>query len=350
MGERFRLVNDIETVPSKGLLACVGFADSANFAMCIPLIVPKDGGRVFESYWSKEQEYVLVSLMRRVLHHKNILVEGQNYLYDMQWLIRDLACRPHFDFDTMLAHHLLFPGTPKGLDYLSSLYCEYHWYWKDDGKEWDIKEEPQKLWAYNGLDCLRQYECGTILRDLIPKMGQELQWRETLERNALALRMMLRGVRIDKARRARLAFDLAIASSQLEEWFGRMVPQSWIDTTSNKGWWRSNKQQRQLFSDILGLRLPTHRKTGRETLGAEGMAILAQRHPEFKRLFNALEDYRSLEVFHNTFVKAPLDTDDRMRCMFNVAGPETFRWSSSENAFGSGTNLQNIPVGTEDDE
>jgi len=34
-----------------------------------------------------------------------------------------------------------------------------------------------------------------------------------------------------------------------------------------------------------------------------------------------------------------------MRCSFNIAGTETFRFSSSENAFGTGTNLQNIPSG-----
>jgi DNA polymerase I-like protein with 3'-5' exonuclease and polymerase domains len=248
----------------------------------------------------------------------------------------------------MLAHHLLFPGTPKGLDYLSSLYCNYHWYWKDDGKEWDVREEPEKLWNYNGLDCLRQYECGTVLRDLIPRMCQERQWVETLERNALALRMMRRGVLINQAHRGKLAYDLAIASSQFEAWFLRIVPQEWLTTNSDKHWYRSNLQQRQLFSEVLGLRLPLHRKTGRQTLGAEGMATLAQRHPEYRRLFTALEDYRSLEVFHNTFIKAPLDPDGRMRCMFNVAGTETFRWSSSENAFGRGTNLQNIPSGTED--
>lgn len=316
--------------------------------MTIPFLIPKDGGKAFDDYWTREEEFTLVKLIRKVLSHPNVWVEGQNYLYDSQWFIAFMACVPNLSFDTMLAHHLLFPGTPKGLDYLSSLYCTYHWYWKDDGKEWDLKEEPERMWQYNAMDCLRQYECGTVLRDLIPKMQQEKQWIETLERNALALRMMRRGVLINQSHRGKLAYDLAIASSQFEEWFLRMVPQDWIDTKSDKRWFRSNMQQRQLFSEVLGLRLPLHRKTGRQTLGAEGMATLAQRHPEFRRLFTALEDYRSLEVFHNTFIKAPLDPDGRMRCMFNVAGTETFRWSSSENAFGRGTNLQNIPSGTED--
>jgi len=43
----------------------------------------------------------------------------------------------------------------------------------------------------------------------------------------------------------------------------------------------------------------------------------------------------------------PLDIDMRMRTNFNVCGTETYRFSSSKNAFGSGGNLQNIPKGGE---
>jgi DNA polymerase-1 len=53
---------------------------------------------------------------------------------------------------------------------------------------------------------------------------------------------------------------------------------------------------------------------------------------------------RSIGVFLSTFINAELDSDGRMRCSFSIAGPTTFRFSSSENAFGSGMNLQNIPV------
>ena len=41
-------------------------------------------------------------------------------------------------------------------------------------------------------------------------------------------------------------------------------------------------------------------------------------------------------------LRTPLDPDGRMRCSYNVVGTESGRWSSSKNAFGRGTNLQNI--------
>jgi DNA polymerase I-like protein with 3'-5' exonuclease and polymerase domains len=55
-------------------------------------------------------------------------------------------------------------------------------------------------------------------------------------------------------------------------------------------------------------------------------------------------------IFLSNFLTAPLDDDGRMRCAYNIGGsaggksaPKTYRLSSSENAFGSGTNLQVIP-------
>jgi len=52
-------------------------------------------------------------------------------------------------------------------------------------------------------------------------------------------------------------------------------------------------------------------------------------------------------VFLSTFIMMPLDQDSRMRCSYNICGTETYRFSSSKNAFGSGGNLQNLPKGDE---
>jgi len=74
-----------------------------------------------------------------------------------------------------------------------------------------------------------------------------------------------------------------------------------------------------------------------------------QREPITKPLIRAIQEYRSLGVFLSTFVLAGLDYDKRMRCSYNICGTETYRFSSSKNPFESGTNLQNIPKGNEED-
>ncbi len=58
-----------------------------------------------------------------------------------------------------------------------------------------------------------------------------------------------------------------------------------------------------------------------------------------------MQRYRSTGVFLSTFIQAPLDHDRRIRSSYNPVGTETLRFSSRADAFGFGTNLQNIPKG-----
>jgi DNA polymerase-1 len=61
-----------------------------------------------------------------------------------------------------------------------------------------------------------------------------------------------------------------------------------------------------------------------------------------------IQELRSLGVFLSTFIEAQPDRDGRIRCSFNIAGTDTYRFSSSANAFGTGLNLQNVPNGSEE--
>jgi len=341
-----RLACDIET--SKKLITCVGFADSPNFAMAIPLVRKTAQG--LDSYWSIEEEAVLLKLMGQLLTHPNVEIEGQNFIYDTQYF-QLYGIRPRLVFDTMLAQHLLWPGTPKGLDYISSLYCRYHWFWKEDAKEWDTKGTLEQLLEYNCMDNVRTFEAATVLRSVITTLGLDRQWTETLARHYLALRMMNRGVRIDVKLRGNLSMRLIDELNKIYTTLEKIIPQSWVEPyikSSKARWYTSPAQQKIVFGSILGMRLPKDRKTGRDTLGADALKVLKSRHPVFGKVFNLLEDARSVAVFQSHFIQAALDPDQRMRCSFKPTGTETFRWASSKNAFDRGTNLQNIPKGDED--
>jgi uracil-DNA glycosylase len=349
---KLRLAHDIET--ARGLITCMGFAsgpyDGSGFALVLPFVRLKPA-RQFDSFWTPPEEATLVQLTRRLLTHPNVLIEGQNYVYDTQYLYRWLGIRPKCDFDTMLAHHLLFPGTPKGLDYLSSLYCRYHWYWKDDNKEWDLKESETDHLLYNAVDVLRTYEVATELRRLITEMGQSEQWEWEKKKAALALRMMIRGINIDKQRRAQVGAELWAHQEYLLGRLKNMVPDQLVPQMKTKGakpWYRSTRQQSLLFYDILGMPRQINRKTDASTVNDEALIALKKKFPELNRLFDILLESRSVGVFYSTFVMAPLEASGRMVCSFNPAGTETFRWSSSTNAFGRGTNLQNVPAGDEE--
>lgn len=344
-GPPVRLAEDIET--ARGLITCLGIADSPRFAISIPFVRINEQ-RGFDSWWTLEQECEILSLLRRINSHPNIQIEGQNFLYDTQYIQAFLAVTPRLSHDTMLCQNVLFPGSTKALDYLSSLFCKYHWYWKEDAKEWDMKGSIEDLLLYNCWDCVRTWEIGAVQRALVVQMGQEWQMSLKMRIHELCLKMMNRGVLIDTSRRNALSLDLMTAMQELENELIHIVPQAMVDEGAKTPWYRSDKQTATLFYDILGFKPVMNRKTGRPTVGKEARSTLKAREPEFSGLFERLRMYGSAENTH-TVLNAGLDAGNRLRCSYNPAGTETHRLSSSKTAFGRGTNLQNLTKGEEDD-
>lgn len=327
---------DIET--RAGHIACIGFAWSRLEALCIPLMCAE---RV-EGYWTIEEEIELMWRLALLLTHRNCRVIGQNFSYDAQYFHRWLHYLPNLEFDTMLAQHVCFSNVQKGLDFLSSMYCEFHEYWKDEGKEWDAKTGEDQLWTYNCKDAVITYEVAEVERKTIESMKlstvsefqQKLFWP--------VLQTMNRGIRVDKDKRNRFTLELMDEIHKRNQWL--------FDVLGYELNIASPVQMQELFYGQLGYKPVVNRKTGTITCNDEALGKIADRDPLIKPVIRKIQELRSLGVFLATFVRAPLDVDGRMRCSFNIAGTETFRFSSSKNAFGSGLNLQNIPKGGDDGE
>lgn len=160
-----------------------------------------------------------------------------------------------------------------------------------------------------------------------------------------ALDMMARGVPINDAKRKELARECHEAMlarvAILEEILKRELPRNKQGLPTL---FRSPKQMAELFA-VVGGKAGTNRKTGRPTYDDETLFALAKQKPKLATICYAIMEFRSLGQMVSTFCSARLDPDGRMRCTFNTAGPETFRLSSSKNAFGRGTNLQNVTTG-----
>lgn len=328
-----KLSVDIET--RAGHIACIGIAWSKLQAICLPLmcVERKDG------YWTFDEEFVIHKLLRTLLTHPNAVVLGQNFLYDAQYFHRHLHYTPRLVRDTMLAQHACFSNLPKGLDFLSSMYCVFHEYWKDEGKEWDEKTGEDQLWVYNCKDAVITFEVDEVEQANVDSMRvreihdfqQRLFWP--------VLRSMNRGIRIDHAKRAAFATTLFDEIDKREQWMYSVLGQE-VNI-------KSPKQMKELFYGQFGQRPIISRKTRKPTCDDEALGKIADREPILRPLIRKIQELRSLGVFLSTFVNAPLDIDGRMRCSFNIAGTETYRFSSSTNAFGTGLNLQNIPKGGE---
>jgi DNA polymerase I-like protein with 3'-5' exonuclease and polymerase domains len=103
----------------------------------------------------------------------------------------------------------------------------------------------------------------------------------------------------------------------------------------------------ELFYREMGMKEILGKKTKSVTTDDEALHRIAEREPILKPVTRKISELRSLGVFHSTFIMARTDDDGRMRTSFNLCGTETYRFSSSQNAFGNGLNFQNIPKGGE---
>lgn len=345
----FDLACDIETF-RRQFISCIGFS-CGEITISIPFISGVESDGTIRSYFSVEEEAIILGLIRQIFLHPSIRIIGQNFIYDTQFIQHWLGVTPKLFHDTMLCQNVLFPGTPKDLGYLSSLYCDYHWYWKDDVKDWSKFGNLHQLLDYNCIDVARTYEIAQKQLHLVKALGQEEQMHFKMRTNDLCLRMMNRGVLIDSQRRGSMLFELQAAEAAFQHELLQIVPQAMvkpIEKKNDKHWYRSAKQTSELFYDILGMSVVNHRKTGNRTVGKEALMVLERKYPEFTGLFRRLDYLGSVS---NTVgvIQTPTEVDGRMRCSYNPGGTETHRLSSSENVFGRGTNLQNLTKGEEED-
>lgn len=324
---------DIET--RHGHIACAGVSWSANDALCIPFMCVEKK----EGYWTEEEEAFIVYWLRQVLCHPNARVRGQNLLYDCQYTYKWWHWTPRVAQDTMISFHVGFAGLPKKLDFQASLLCDNYTYWKDDGKEWDKKMGEDSLWRYNCLDCVRTREVGEKEKGILETLGLAEQDRMQQELFWPVLYAMQRGVRVDSAARKKLSAEIQEENTRIEQYF--------VDLLGHPLNPASPKQMTTLFyGDLQQKEIKSRAKKGipgHVTCDDEALRLIGQREPLLLPLVDRISDLRTLRVLDKTFLQAKVGEDGRMRSGFNICGTQTYRLSSSMDAFGSGANLQNIP-------
>ena len=328
------LASDIETRHRH--IACSGIAWSADEAICLPYMCVERP----EGYWTRDEEVAIWERERYLLTHPHVSVSGQFYLYDAQYKARRQGYIPRVRDDTMFMQSVLYPGQPKGLDFLSSMYRRQHVYWKEEGKLWNPKTMPEEqLWVYNCEDGIATHECRDVMEAVLRKKGLWELYRFQMRLWYVMLRMMLRGIKVDMLLREMIAGELlqAIMQRQQELWYilGYQINLE------------SNKQVHDLFYNQLRCTIVRNRKTKQPTCDEDALVLFGQREPLLRCITERIADLRSLGTMMSNVIKAALD-EGRIRSSFSIA--ETFRWTSSKDAFGGGTNLQNWTKGSEETE
>ncbi len=326
-----KLSLDVET--RAGYLACLGIAWSNTEAICIPFMTRTNA----QGYWTLDQEAQISWKLYRILTHPNAHAVGQNFIYDIQYFWRHLFFLPNLARDTMLAQHTCFSTMPKSLDYLASMYASHYVYWKDEGKEWkpNDKSTEEEFWSYNCQDAVYTYEVDTVIQKVVDSMG--LRGPHDFQQSMFwpVLASMNKGVLIDAALQKRVGNEMKTEMSAIQTYIDSL-----IGHPLNL---RSPAQLNKFFFKDLGLPPTFNRKTGTVTTAEDALEKVAVREPLMRELVDKIVRYRSLGTLYSTFVSAKVGQDGRMRTSFNVAGTWTFRFSSREDAFGEGTNLQNLP-------
>lgn len=192
---------------------------------------------------------------------------------------------------------------------------------------------------YNGLDNCVTLEVHQVLSEL---SGNEGIYDFERAMQAPALEMMLRGLRVDLLTRDAAVDHLRGEQAKLQKILDRYGDAIWdqpIGPRTSAG----PKDLKKLFYEVMklpvqfaivkGERKPS---TGRDAL--EKLQVYFHAKPVCKAILAFRDLAKQIE-----FLTSQVDQDGRIRTSYNVASTETGRWSSSENAFGTGTNLQNFP-------
>ena len=325
---------DIEIIANE--TACIGFANNATTGMCINF---RDGN---SNRYSVAEELLLRERIQQLFRNPENKFIAQNASFDCGWLwYKDRIHVPKVWFDTLLAHHTLYPRMPHNLGYLTAQYTD-HPYYKDEGKTWREGGDINQFWHYNVKDCCITWAVHTALQKELH--GQRLEGffhSHVMQLQPHLIRMQVGGILIDLKLKKKITEDLKVElDTKLKEFHER------VHTLTNNNEFNPNpkspKQLAQLFFNHLGL---VGRGTSTDKDNRARMYNHSRTTPEQKGLLKHLDDYLVQHKFFSTYVTQKVDPDGRLRCEYRQFGVQNApgRLSSSKVMWGSGMNLQNQP-------
>ena len=193
-------------------------------------------------------------------------------------------------------------------------------------------------WIYCGLDCCLTAEINGILdQQLMPITERTYRFDFAMQGPALA--MMARGFLIDQAARAENLYNLDKQFTKVDSILQRLAEALWGSGLNQA----SPKQLMSFFYDFMQLPIQYKNVKGerRPTTDREALEKLREIYFYTEPFINCILKLRDIAKLIG-ILKLGVDSDGRMRCGYRPKMTETGRWASNKNAFGTGTNFQNI--------
>jgi len=325
---------DIEVIANE--TACIGFANNPNTGICINFRDTK------ANRFSCEEEVLLRSRIQRLFHNKENRFIAQNGSFDCGWLwYKDRIRVPKVWFDTLLAHHTLYPGMPHNLGYLTAQYTD-HPYYKDEGKTWREGGNINQFWNYNIKDCCITYAVHeALIKELNSQSMKDFFFSHVMRLQPHLIRMQVGGILADVSLKDKISSELrGELDDKLKEFHNRVYALTGDRSFSPNP--KSPKQLGELFFNYLGL-VGRGSSTNKENRAR--MFNNAKTTTEQKGLLKHLDNYLVEQKFYSTYATQKVDPDGRMRCEYKQFGVREApgRLSSTKVMWGSGMNLQNQP-------
>lgn len=325
---------DIET--SSGETICIGLANDPHEGMCINFRT-KDANR-----WTMQEELQLWQRLQRLANNPSVRFVTQNGMYDSSWTYYlDRLRIKKVWFDTMLAHHTLYPRLPHNLGFLTTQYTT-HPYYKDDGKKWKETGDIDEEWRYNVKDCCIMLKCQQMMERELEQQGMaEFFFSHVMRLQPELVDMTVHGVKIDVKLKDQIAADMRVEVARLKEIYYEMVSACTGDPE-----YRPNPNSPKQMAELFFKRL---RLVGRGVATDKENRRRMRDHPrtpdDCRTLLLHIDKLAEESKFASTYAESEHDEDGRMRSEYKQTGVQNApgRLSSASTGWDTGTNLQNQP-------
>ncbi len=290
----------------------------------------------------REKAQQKVDIFRPFFKDEKIEKVGQNIKYDILELRNyDIQVKGKL-FDTMIAHYLINPEIPHGMDYMAKMYLNYTTIHIDEligpkGKNQknmrDIDQETVCKYAAEDADITLK------LKNILEKELRENKLEQLFNEIESPLIYVLAdmewtGVRLDLEALEQLAEEYRKEMNQIEK---EIIEMAGIEFNIN-----SPKQIGEiLFDKMKIIDNPKKTKTGQYSTSENELEKLRSKHPIIEKILEQRSLKKLLSTYIEAFPQLINPKTGKIHTSFNQTATATGRLSSSN------PNLQNIPIRNE---
>lgn len=326
---------DIETI--SGETACIGFASNSHEGHCINF-----RNETANVYSVSEETRIRLRLQKLADDARTKWIM-QNGMFDTSTLaFKDRLMLGRSYFDTMLAHHTLYPSFPHNLGFITTQYTT-HPYYKDEGKSWKEGGTLDSFWEYNVKDCCITYAgYEKMLLELETQGLDKFFFEHVMRLQPHLINMTVGGVLTDKDLKNTIAEEVKLDVSRLRVEFQQLARQA----TGLGEEFSVNPSSPKQLADLFFTKL---RLVGRGIATDKKNRARMRAHPKTPdiavQMLDRLDKFAEENKFLGTYAEMETDSDDRARSEYKQTGVQSApgRLSSAATMWGSGTNLQNQP-------